>query len=231
MAPYVAEAAPVSLTSTNAYTTTVQAAPAPWAGSGVISRNRRTLGNRAVANKRIPVATAIAYAVTYGVAFLFLAGPANMMLARTEGLTAVVQAQFGLVLTAVLVMGLGGASLSLGLTRVLERQGHSRRRVNVLWSGWAMVFGLLVAAAYVGVIFMFVAPVGGNTLAAAALGVFVPAVVAGASARHSARSIAGSAKDLAVGALMAVGVTAVVAYLCLSFLIESVGNVPAVAGL
>lgn len=172
-------------------------------------------------------ALASAYVVAYAVAFLFLVGPANALLAQAAGgVTAVSQTQFLLVLTAALVMAAGAPAMSFWLGRVVD---DAERRPTLVWQAWTVVFALAMTALYVVVA---ASVMGGSVREAAmagALAVMVPAAVAGVTTPHTAASMVRRNRDMASGVITATIAVALVGYFAMTFLHEALDLVPVIA--
>jgi len=167
-------------------------------------------------------ATACAYVIVYAVASAFLMGPAGNYVADSVQLGATRASQFAMVLVSLAVMAVASLALSFGLAPALDaeaaRRRWSRARADAAFGAWSVVVGLGAAALFAGIA---TAAFGGYHAGigwAALVGILVPAVVAGLTARGVAPQLAAKARSLAaasVGALAAVGVAA---YVCAGIL-------------
>lgn len=173
----------------------------------------------AVAQVRSTWATACAYIIVYGVAFVFALGPAGNLLASAGSATQAQSARFTMILATALVLGVGSLSLSFGLGRMIDdsasRRGLRPSRADASFAAWGVVFAAIVAGFYTASASMvfggFVPAIGW----AAAVGILAPGALAAITARMTGPQMARRSRDLAASSLAAVAVVGVAVYLAL----------------
>jgi hypothetical protein len=173
----------------------------------------------AVARVRSTWATACAYAIVFGVAFIFLMGPAGNLLAGLGTAAEAQSARFTMLMGAALVTGVGSVALSFGLGHLVDasarRRGASQLRADIDFAIGAVLFAAVIAAIYAASAAIVLGGFTSAIAGAAALGVLVPGTIAGLTARTTGPQLARSSREFAVGSLAAAGVVAIAVYLAM----------------
>jgi hypothetical protein len=156
------------------------------------------------------------YVTIYGVAFLFMAGPATQSLSSTGTIVAQRYLVFGMWLVTAIVLTVGALLVSYTLDMMMER-----RFERAATSGWRMetafavrgvVFALLAAALFVGVASLAVGAVTGSLLWAATLAFVVPGVLAGGLTHTLTPGVMAEKRQLASVSVFAIAVVGVANY-------------------
>ena len=167
-------------------------------------------------------ATACAYVIVYAVAFAFLMGPAGNYVANSAQVGAARASQFAMVLVSLAIMAIASLALSFVLAPAVDaeavRRRWSRAQADVVFGAWSVVVALGAAALFAGIATVAFGGYHAGIGWAALVGILVPAVVAGLTARGVASQLAAKARSLvtaSVGALAAVGIAV---YVCAGIL-------------
>ena len=167
-------------------------------------------------------ATACAYVIVYAVAFAFLMGPAGNYVANSVQLGAARASQFAMVLVSLAVMAVASLALGFGLAPAVDaeatRRRWSRARADAAFGAWSVVVALGAAALFAGIATVAFGGYNAGIGWAALVGILVPAVVAGLTARGVAPQLAAKARSLATASVGALAAVAVAVYVCAGIL-------------
>lgn len=178
-------------------------------------------------------ATGFAYAIVYGVAFAFLMGPASTFLVQSGHITAARSAHFTMIVIAALMVGVAAPALAVGLGSRVDSatspSGRGPSSADAVFGTWAVLVSVAVAGMYVALATVTMGGYSSGIGWAAVVGVLVPGVLAGVTARTCGPQMARKARDFAGGAVGAMTVVGLAVYLCMT-IAAGEANIAVIAG-
>lgn len=156
------------------------------------------------------------YVTIYGVAFLFMVGPATQALTGTGTIASQRYLVFGLWLVTAIVLTVGALLMSYTIDMMLERRfdrhATSKVRMETAFAVRGVLFALLAAGLFVGVSALALGTVTTSLLWSATLAFIVPGVLAGGLTHSLTPGVMAEKRQLATVSVFALAVVGVANY-------------------